>query len=652
MLHKYVKPTDKVLMVGCGNSRLSEDMYDVGYHSIVNIDISDIVICQMTERNAEKREEMTFEKMDVTQMTYDDGNFSVAVDKGTLDALAVDQEEATLATVNAMFKEVSRVLRLGGRYVIISLLQDQVIQILVRHFSQCSWPIRIHRVDAPPEESGEGGGDNFSLPVFAVVITKFKDMPNMKQIVEVCSGEGSPQRLDSIEQLLSTVKEMQYYGIVRHQLATKQVKEKQLQINLFSHLASSARYSMWVVDSDHRCDNKFAIFIVPQGRETDWMFSTDAGRKLLSESAGFERLVVVVLSREHEYESMDSIKAELSSKVMELAPPSHKKGVQVPFLSIGEDIGSRTVRHRGHSQMSGDYIVEDAEGEADQTFRRLVFLANQNLVQSEVRLVAPPSEKKKKKKGGKKGSGSLQIDKSYLACGHHHAMVAGLAFLPEQVSKPKVLLVGLGGGPLAAFINQHFPQVQLEAVEIDEEMSHVATDWFGFHHNNNVTVHITDGLDFIAKLAQKDEKQDVVMFDVDSKDSSIGLSCPPPAFVTPEFLKTTADTLGDEGVFVLNCVCRDASLQKSIVERISDIFSCVTCVDIPQEVNKVIFASKSFKATADCAENSDAARSQKELLQSVSKAVQKLDRDIGKVSTSCDVNLAGCIADLQILSMK
>lgn len=64
---------------------------------------------------------------------------------------------------------------------------------------------------------------------------------------------------------------------------------------------------------------------------------------------------------------------------------------QVPFLSIGEDIGSRTVRHRGHSQMSGDYIVEDAEGEADQTFRRLVFLANQNLVQSEVRLVAPPS---------------------------------------------------------------------------------------------------------------------------------------------------------------------------------------------------------------------------------------------------------------------
>ena len=30
------------------------------------------------------------------------------------------------------------------------------------------------------------------------------------------------------------------------------------------------------------------------------------------------------------------------------------------------------------------------------------------------------------------GLGSLQIDKGYLSCGHHHAMVAGLAFLPQQ----------------------------------------------------------------------------------------------------------------------------------------------------------------------------------------------------------------------------
>ena len=34
-------------MVGCGNSKLSDQMYQAGYHNIVNIDISPSVIQQM-----------------------------------------------------------------------------------------------------------------------------------------------------------------------------------------------------------------------------------------------------------------------------------------------------------------------------------------------------------------------------------------------------------------------------------------------------------------------------------------------------------------------------------------------------------------------------------------------------------------------------
>lgn len=59
------------------------------------------------------------------------------------------------------------------------------------------------------------------------------------------------------------------------------------------------------------------------------MFSTSAGRRALGVSAGFQRLLVVALSREHEYKDMEAVKAELSSKVMELVPSSYKKGIQV-----------------------------------------------------------------------------------------------------------------------------------------------------------------------------------------------------------------------------------------------------------------------------------------------------------------------------------
>ena len=41
----------RMLVIGCGNAPMSEDMYDEGYELIHNIDISSVVIKQMRERN-------------------------------------------------------------------------------------------------------------------------------------------------------------------------------------------------------------------------------------------------------------------------------------------------------------------------------------------------------------------------------------------------------------------------------------------------------------------------------------------------------------------------------------------------------------------------------------------------------------------------
>ena len=60
---------------------------------------------------------------------------------------------------------------------------------------------------------------------------------------------------------------------------------------------------------------------------------------------------------------------------------------KVPFLSIGEDLGNREVLDEGSSALSGDYVVEDVDGESGQKFRRLIFLSNKNGIQSEARLV-------------------------------------------------------------------------------------------------------------------------------------------------------------------------------------------------------------------------------------------------------------------------
>lgn len=118
VLHKYIKPKEKVLVIGCGNSELSEQLYDVGYQDIVNIDISEVVIKQMKERNGSRRPHMSFLKMDMMHMEFPDATFQVVLDKGTLDAILTDEEEKTLRQVDRMLAEVGRVLqypRVGRR---------------------------------------------------------------------------------------------------------------------------------------------------------------------------------------------------------------------------------------------------------------------------------------------------------------------------------------------------------------------------------------------------------------------------------------------------------------------------------------------------------------------------------------------------------
>jgi 2-polyprenyl-3-methyl-5-hydroxy-6-metoxy-1,4-benzoquinol methylase len=55
---RFLTPTSQILIVGCGNSPFSTDLYDAGYVHITNIDFSEVVIQAMKERHQEKRPQM------------------------------------------------------------------------------------------------------------------------------------------------------------------------------------------------------------------------------------------------------------------------------------------------------------------------------------------------------------------------------------------------------------------------------------------------------------------------------------------------------------------------------------------------------------------------------------------------------------------
>jgi len=117
ILEKVCTKTSKILMLGCGNSLLSEDMYNDGYKDIYNIDISDAVIQQMKERNKDLVE-MKYEVMDCTDLKYQSNFFDVVIDKSTIDALLCGTDP--FLSVAKMTKEVQRVLKVSGVYCVIS----------------------------------------------------------------------------------------------------------------------------------------------------------------------------------------------------------------------------------------------------------------------------------------------------------------------------------------------------------------------------------------------------------------------------------------------------------------------------------------------------------------------------------------------------
>lgn len=161
-----------------------------------------------------------------------------------------------------MYLQVSRVLKVGGRYVCVTLAQESVIKLAVEHFVQLGWAVRLHCLQ---EERGREEEDSFALPVFVLISTKFRQpMPN--PILEMCLGDdGVPVRHTRVCDLLSAVREYQAYSVLRKRLRTNTDPASNLSLTLCDAKTGLPRYTLTVQDCPPGAKvprpNQFAIFI-------------------------------------------------------------------------------------------------------------------------------------------------------------------------------------------------------------------------------------------------------------------------------------------------------------------------------------------------------------------------------------------------------
>lgn len=152
------------------------------------------------------------------------------------------------------------------------------------------------------------------------------------------------------------------------------------------------------------------------------------------------------------------------------------------------------------------------------------------------------------------------------------------------VEKPQTaLVVGLGGGTIPGFLRKRFPDMRIDAVEIDPGVVEVARSHFGFREDARMHAYVSDGRQFIERSGRL---YDIIFLDAFGTDSV------PYQLVTREFLAGVRRALTPRGAVIGNVWGRDSNpLYDSMLRTYQAVYDEVSTVDVHGAGNKIIVAS-------------------------------------------------------------
>ncbi|HLN85833.1 MAG TPA: fused MFS/spermidine synthase [Candidatus Limnocylindrales bacterium] len=109
----------------------------------------------------------------------------------------------------------------------------------------------------------------------------------------------------------------------------------------------------------------------------------------------------------------------------------------------------------------------------------------------------------------------------------------------------KMLLIGLGGGSIPKKLNKEFPNMEIDAVEIDPEVIKIAKDHFNIKESKQLRLHAQDGRLFLTRTQNQ---YDVIMLDAYFTDAM------PFHLATKQFFELAQKKLTPNGIIVANLI--------------------------------------------------------------------------------------------------
>jgi len=143
----------------------------------------------------------------------------------------------------------------------------------------------------------------------------------------------------------------------------------------------------------------------------------------------------------------------------------------------------------------------------------------------------------------------LKSNPNKLIFDYTQMMLAGLYVNPKPA---KLLIIGEGGGTIPTALQEMYPDMQIDLVEIDAAVDRVAKRFFEFKPGPKMRVFIEDGRVFVKRNRAQNPQYNMILLDAFDADYI------PEHLLTREFLQEVKSILAPDGVLVANTFSNSA----------------------------------------------------------------------------------------------
>ncbi|EYU32697.1 hypothetical protein MIMGU_mgv1a020540mg [Erythranthe guttata] len=542
----YPPEEQSILVPACGNSRLSEHLYDDGFTNITNVDFSKVVISAMLRRNVNERPVMKWRVMDMTDMQFENGTVDAIIDKGGLDALMESELDSRSGIL--YLSEVKRLLKAGGKYICLTLAEPHVLGLLFRKF-RFGWNINLCAIAQKPS-SGTAKQLTFML------------------VAEKCT-------LTVVSQIIPYMDE---YSVESHGYQVQEVFEALERENTVRAEYSTGT-DIWCSLDDLKLSVKGDINELEPGRLTDisnfvyQLAPVGTGDVIHIAATSEDDLVDEINERKIVHQVTTALTGTIYVEDVMYDPPEDLIFRRLCFERTESWVHSEVPLSReGPNEFFGQ--VEDKKVPADFTNWK-------------------KGNTQKFDSHSSASSGQPNLEHNFLATVHHQGFIAGLLLFSLHSERTtsagglvKTVIIGLGSGTLPTFMRNCLRNLVIEVVELDPVVLNVASEYFGFIEDELLKVHITDATKFLRERANSEEATLYILL------CSSGLISPEADFVEESFLLTVKDSLSDRGLFIFKLVTKFSSVRGVVYSTLKRVFSNLYHFYVDRDSIEIIFALK------------------------------------------------------------